>query len=84
MKTVLTKGLEPDVAKEIRGDFKSSHLLRKRITEILREKIENNRTSMRAKTNYDKPGWEYFIADATGYERALYEFISLLDENEEN
>lgn len=78
MKTVWTEGLEPDVAKEIRGDFISSHLVRKRLTKILNDKIETSHASLRQKDIYDKPNFGVIVADTIGYERAMQEVISLL------
>lgn len=80
MKSIITKGLEPDVAKEIRGDFKSSLLLRKRIITLLEEKIDNARKGLRQKENYSSPSWAFLQADGVGYERALYEVISLISD----
>lgn len=80
MKTVWTDGLEPDVLREIKGDFVSSKLVRKRLKKIIDDKIETKRASVRKDTNYEKISWDNYIADALGYERALYEIISLIDE----
>jgi uncharacterized protein YlxP (DUF503 family) len=78
MKLTWTEGLEPDVAKEIRGDFISSHLVRKRLTKILNDKIETSHASLRQKDIYDKPNFGVIVADTIGYERAMQEVISLL------
>jgi hypothetical protein len=81
LKTAITKGLEPDVAKEIRGDFKSSLLIRKRLQFLITEMIETNRKSLRQRTNYENAAWPFLQADGVGYERALMEINSLLDDN---
>lgn len=81
MKSVWTAGLEPDIAKEIVGDFKSSLLVRKRMKKLLEDKIEANRKTLRDKMNYDNASWAYQQADGVGYERALFEIISLIEEN---
>jgi hypothetical protein len=81
VKTVWTDGLEPDVIREIKGDFVSSKLVRKRLKKLIDDKIETKRASVRKDSGYDKPNWENYVADALGYERALYEIISLIDEN---
>ncbi len=80
MKTVLTAGLDADRAKEVRGDFKSSLLLRHRLVEVLKDKIETNRAAMRDKMSYKTPSWSHMSADSYGYERAVFELISLLEE----
>lgn len=79
MKSILTKGLEEDQAKEIRGDFISSLLLRKRIVEVLTDKIEAKRTKATSSI-YDNPNWANQAAHNFGYEEALKEVISILSE----
>lgn len=80
MISAITKGLEPDVAKEIRGDFKSSLLIRKRFITLIEEKIDANRKNARDKINYESPSWSFYQADAVGYERALSELIVMLSD----
>lgn len=81
MKLTLTKGLEPDQAKELKGDFLSAHLLRKRIIEVLNDKIESKRTSV--SRDYSNPNWNNHVAHVFGYEEGLKEVISILSEKEE-
>ena len=83
MKSTWLDGIEPDVAKEIRGDFISSHLVRKRLTKILNDKIETSHASLRQKDVYDKPNFGVIAADSIGYERALREVISLIENDKE-
>ena len=78
MKTVLTKGLSKDQAEEITQDFKASAFLRERLTAILEEKIDALRREVRQKNSYESPSWAYVQADYIGYERAIYEVISLI------
>lgn len=80
MKISWTEGLDPEVALNIRGDFKSSLLIRRRLKKMLLDKIDATRASARNKVNYDNSNWDNFIADSLGYERALYDIISLIDE----
>jgi len=82
MKIGWTKGLEPDHAKEIRGDFISSHLVRKRLKKMLEEKIDTSHASLRQKDIYEKPNFGVLVADSIGYERAMAEVISLLESDE--
>jgi hypothetical protein len=79
MKTSWTKGLEPLIQEEIVEDFKASGLIRERLTTLLMEKVNTSRDESRNKSSYDNPNWTYLQADARGYERALYEVISLLE-----
>lgn len=82
MKTVWLDGLDDDQKKEIKGDFKSALILRKRMKKLLEDKIETKRTSIRKDTNYDKPNWENYVADGIGYERAINEIINLIEDEE--
>jgi hypothetical protein len=81
MKTVLTKGLKKDQAAEIEQDFKAAVYLRERLSAILEEKVDALRRDIRQKTTYESPSWAYVQADYIGYERAIYEVISLLSSN---
>lgn len=78
MKLTLLQGLDPDQTKELRGDFLSAHLLRKRIVEVLNTKIESKRTSV--SRDYDNPNWDNKVAHVFGYEEGLKEVISILSE----
>lgn len=78
MKSIITKGLEPDQVLEMRGDFLSAHLLRKRLVDIFTDKIEEERTKVRM--NFENPSWSYEMAKLFGYEEALKEVISILSE----
>lgn len=83
MKQNWLKGLNPERKKEVTEDFKAGVGLRKRLEEMLNEKVETNRTSVRIKDAYNNPNWAFLQADAVGYERALYEVISLISGDEE-
>ena len=78
MKTAWTKGLTGERREEMEREFDSSALLRSRLTSLLEEKIDTNRLTARGVKCYENPAWPYLQADARGYERALYEIISLI------
>ncbi len=80
MKTSWLKGLSDERKKEVKDEFLSSPTIRSRLVTILGEKIESSRTGLRTKEGYDKPSWGYQQADGIGYERALYEVISLIED----
>lgn len=82
MKTIWTHGLKPDKSDEMRRDFGASALLRERLEEILKEKIETRRRVTRGPDQYNNASWGYLQADAIGYERALVEIISLISTND--
>lgn len=80
MKTNWTKGLSEQDAEVFVNQFKESRLLRRRLSELVSEKIKVSHTESRKKANYESASWAYLQADAVGYERALFEIISLLDD----
>jgi uroporphyrinogen-III synthase len=80
MKTVLTAGLEEERVKELTQEFKHSFFLRGRLKDILKERNESNRVRVRSTKAYEKPSWAFEQADAIGYERAIFEVISLISE----
>lgn len=86
MKTVLTKGLDDTRAEELEQDFRASAFLRERLTAVLTQKVESLRREVRQKETYLSPSWAYIQADYIGYERAIYEVISLIssDSGEKN
>jgi hypothetical protein len=81
MKQSWILGLEPDIAKEIKGDFKSSLLVRNRLAVLLNDKITSSRRALVNKEGYEVANWAYKQADGIGYERALQEVISLILED---
>lgn len=78
MKTVWVKGLNEQEKEEMRSSFVSSANVRKRLTELLEDKIETKRKSNVSEERYESPGWAYLQADAVGYERAMREIISII------
>lgn len=80
MKKSWTEGLEPELEKVIRGDFKSSLIIRNRLKTLIEKKIESARTASLSKADYEIPNWAFKQADGIGYERALKEIIDLIIE----
>jgi hypothetical protein len=80
MKSQITYGLDADKTKEMIMDFKAAVYLRRRLTDLLQKDIEARRRETASKLSYDNPNWTYLQADAMGYERALRELISLLED----
>lgn len=81
MKSIWLDGLEEDQRKELKGDFISSQLVRKRLSKLINDKIETNRVGVRKKENYDVAHFPALVADSIGYERALVEILGLLENN---
>jgi len=80
MKTNWTKGLTKENSEIVTNQFKESKLVRRRLGELISEKIKTSHTETRKLITYASPSWAYIQADAVGYERALFEIISLLDD----
>ena len=80
MKTSWTQGLNEEQAAEMTREFKASALLRSRLKTLLEDKADTARIAQRQKVNYENAAWAYQQADQIGYERALFEIISLIFE----
>jgi hypothetical protein len=78
MRQSWTNGLAPDAAKELRGDFFSSQVTRKRLAVLLEDKMKAAQDLSETKGGYDVPNWAYKQADNVGYQRALKEVIDLI------
>lgn len=79
MKVSWLNGLSEEQKAEMKKEFVSSVALRRRLSVLTNEKIETSRTAARQKNLYDSPSWALLQADNIGYERALFEIISLLE-----
>lgn len=77
MKTTWTKGVDSQLEADIKSAFKSSTVIRARLSEICEDKLVSALTTNKAQ--YDNPNWCYQQADIIGYRRALEEIVSLLE-----
>lgn len=82
MKSSWVRLLEDQVAKDVKSNFVASLLTRKRLAKLLSDMIDTSNRTARSKTAYDSPNWAFIQADQRGYERALYEVIDLILEND--
>jgi hypothetical protein len=80
MKQSWIKGLTPERVAIAKADYVGSAGARIRLEEMLRDKIRVSSTMKRKKEGYDSPNWAYTQADVIGYERALFEVISLISD----
>jgi len=78
MKKSWITGLDEHDEKELRGDFASSQVTRKRLAKLLEDKAKVAHDNSIAKEGYDIPNWPYKQADHIGYQRALKEVIDLI------
>ncbi len=82
MKTSWLQGLDPDIAKEIKGDYLSSKLTRNRLSQLIEDRIAASHKASILKDGYDSPNWAFKQADQVGFERALREVLSLIKDND--
>ena len=78
MKVSWTKGLEKELSIDVTQNFRESLVMRRRLSQLLDEKIDASLHSARSKISYETPNWALMQADAVGYQRALQEIISLI------
>lgn len=79
MKTSWLQGLTDQQKKDLRIEFSSSTNLRKRLIQLLEDKADEKRKKLRNSDNYEKASWALEQADGIGYERAIFEVISLIE-----
>lgn len=82
MKLSWTDGLDEQQKKDVRGDFKSSLIVRKRLAKMLEDKINSNLVASYDKETYNTANWAYMMADSVGYRRAMKDVINLILEDE--
>ena len=82
MKSSWTEQLDAEISKEVRSNFKAAFLTRKRLASMLLDKVESSNRAARLKDSYDSPNWAFLQADQRGYERAMYEVIALIIEDD--
>lgn len=81
MKTSWLSGIkDASVKKELRSNFIASKMVRERLKEMLDAKLSSSIRSSRSAESYDSPNWALKQADSAGYQRALEEVKSLLDD----
>lgn len=76
-----TKGLDKELARDVKENFLHSSVIRKRLGVLIRNKMEENLKNQLLKGSYDTPNWSQLQADAVGYNRALQEILKLIEEN---
>jgi hypothetical protein len=78
MKQSWTQGLDETLVNDVRGDFKSSLITRKRLATLLEDKIRSADKTAMNKEGYDVSNWSLKQADLIGFKRALTEVIDLI------
>lgn len=78
MKTTWLKGLDAQQKIECEAEFNASGRIRERLKTLLEAKADEARAKVRSGNAYDNPNWALVQADAIGYEKALFEVISLI------
>lgn len=80
MKASWTSGLNKELATDVRINFKEALVVRRRLVKMLNDKIDASAKEGRSKVLYANPNWALLQADQRGYERAISDIISLIDE----
>lgn len=83
MKLSLLKGLDEKELKEIKGLWKEAHRIRSLLASRLKEKQVETQEFRLSKRSFEHGAWAYEQAETNGYERAIMELISLLEDNDE-
>lgn len=81
MNSLWTKGLKKGTQeyKDIEEAYKASSFLRKRLTLMLKQMLEEELKSKLSDNAYENPNWAYKQADSVGYARAIERMINALD-----
>lgn len=80
MKLSLLKGLNEKELLEIKGLWKEAHRVRSLLTSRLKEKQTETQEVRLTKRSFEHGAWAYEQAELNGYERAIAELISLLED----
>lgn len=80
MKVSWTEGLSKELKIDLTQNYKESLVMRRRMRELLKKKSESYAREARAKGSYDSPNWAYVQADRCGYERAIEDILSLIED----
>ncbi len=78
MKTIWTHGMGAEQKKEFVNDFNGSKPVLNRLVEILKKRIEENRTAQCNMEDFNCPNWQYKQTAYIGKEKTLLEVIDLL------
>lgn len=81
MNTAWTKGIRKGSQedKDIRSSYAESFIIRKRLTQILADKIDGKMKTAMSNDAFDSPSWAFLQAESIGYAKAMQEIIKLLD-----
>lgn len=81
MNTAWTKGIRKGSQedKDIRSSYAESFIIRKRLTQMLADKIDGKMKVAMSNDAFDSPSWAFLQAESIGYAKAMQEIIKLLD-----
>ena len=75
-----TTGLSPEEAKELNYKLKNSGTVLSRLSSILDQRLKNSADTQLSQSNYNSPSWALQQADSIGYQRAMKEVMTFLQE----
>lgn len=81
MNTAWTKGIRKGSQedKDIRSSYAESYVIRKRLTQMLADKVDGKMKTAMSNDAFDSPSWAFLQAESIGYAKAMQEIIKLLD-----
>lgn len=81
MNTAWTKGIRKGSQedKDIRSSYAESYIIRKRLTQMLDDKVDGKMKTAMSNDAFDSPSWAFLQAESIGYAKAMQEIIKLLD-----
>lgn len=81
MNTAWTKGIRKGSQedKDIRSSYAESFIIRKRLTQMLADKVDGKMKTAMSNDSFDSPSWAFLQAESIGYAKAMQEIIKLLD-----
>lgn len=78
MKSTWFLGSDKSYDEDVRKEYASSAIMRKRLVDMLEKKKGEAHAASLSKDAYSSPNWGFLQADAVGFQRALDEVIKLL------
>lgn len=79
MKSKWLAGLSDQEKEDVKTSIQAAKPAFKKLTKLLKDKYDENRTSQLKRDTYDKAQWPFFQADCNGYQRAIQEMINLIE-----
>jgi hypothetical protein len=76
----LTAGLSKEDKEALIHNYNLCSTTRKRLVDIINKKVKADTDKRLSASSYESPSWAYMQADSVGYQRALTEVLSLIED----